>query len=335
MSYTVSDMIIETFEMLGESTDLTPYSSTYGTVDLTTAGAQKILKWLNRSYRKLCSSQLADGTLIRFRSLERRVFFIPTVVQATVVAAPATNQVQLSGLIQNHGYANWIVDIGAADVNSQGAEQHLVIASDGSANPILTIADTWATTPTVGQLVNVYKKWFACSLNAVNSPASYHTNEFIPVDPKEDFGSALWLYDVRMMKDIRRYDERTPLYKQVLTQLFPAMFWDLETPRGGWPAAGIGGGIEFDVAPSNGYAYELHYYGQAEALTSASQIPVVPDQFTEMVMKWAVKIGMLRDREFDAAYALRKEFEADLQTAAQEGIFRFEYDFAGLYVAED
>jgi hypothetical protein len=332
VSYTVGDMIIETFENLGESTDLLPYSSTYGVVDLTTPGAQKLLKWLGRAYRKVGNSQLPDGTFVRFRSFERRVFFQPTVVQATVVATPATNQVQLSGLIQNHGYSNWIIDIGAATTSSQGTEQHVVVSNDGSANPILTLADNLLTTPTNGTLVNVYKKFFACSLN---TGAGYHTNEFIPVDPREDFLSALWIYDVQMQKDIRRYDERTPLYKMVLTQLWPAMFWDLETPQGSWYAGGIGGGIEFDVPPQNASTYELHYYGVPEALTTVGQYPLIPDVFCEMVIKWATKTGMLRDREWDGAYALRKEFEADMASAIQDGALRFEYDQGQLWIEED
>ena len=41
---------------------------------------------------------------------------------------------------------------------------------------------------------------------------------------------------------------------------------------------------------------------------------------------------MLRDREWDGAYALRKEFEADMQTAVQDGAFRFEYDLPYLWI---
>jgi hypothetical protein len=339
MSYSLSDMMIEVFENLGESTDLDLYGvatgGTYGTVNLALSGSQKIQKWINRAYRKVCSTQLSNGTFVRFRSLERRVFFTPCVVQATVVATPATNQVQLSGLIQNHGYTNWIIDIGAPNTTSQGTEQHVVIAADGSANPILTLADALSAAPTNGTLVNVYKKWSACSLNAVNSPSLYHPNEFIPVDPKEDFESALWIYDVQMQQDIRRYDERTPLYKQVLTQLYPAMFWDLDTPAGLWGAAGIGGGVEFDVAPVTSLTFEMHYYALAEALTTTAQVPLVPEPFSEMIVKWATKTGMLRDREWDAAYALRKEFEADMQTAIQDGALRFEYDFPSLWVEEN
>jgi hypothetical protein len=325
-------MITEVYENLGESTDLYPYGASYGTVSLSTTGAQKLLKWLNRAYRKVCNTQLADGTFVRFRSLERKAFFRNTVVQATVVSSPAVNQVILSGLIQNHGYANWIIDIGAPDASSQGTEQHVVIGSDASVNPVLTLGDNLFATPSPGTLVNVYKKWWACSLN---SGASYHANEFIPVDPKEDFGSALWLYDIQMQKDIRRYDERTPLYKQILAQLWPAMFWDLNGPAGGWGVSGIGGGIEFDVAPVNGLVYELHYYGLSEALVSSAQMILIPDQFSEMLIKWATKTGMLRDREWDGAYALRKEFEADMQTAIQDGALRFEYDFPQLWVESD
>ena len=335
MSYNVSDMIIETFNNLGESTDLLPYGASYGTVDFTTAGAKTLLKWLNRAYRKVTNTQLGDGTFIRFRSLERKVFFRQTVVQATVVASADSTHLQLSGLIQNHGYANWIVDIGAATTSSQGTEQHLVTGSDGSASPILTLADPLLATPTAGTLVNVYKKWWACSLNAITTPASYHADEFIPVDPKEDFGSVLWVYDIQMQKDIRRWDEKTPLYKNVLTQLWPAMFVDIETPSGGWGAAGIGGGLEFEVAPVNGLTFELHYYGQSEALVTSQQMPLIPDQFSEMLIKWATKTGMLRDREWDGAYALRKEFESDMQTAIQDGALRFEYDQSGLWIETD
>ena len=113
------------------------------------------------------------------------------------------------------------------------------------------------------------------------------------------------------------------------------MFIDIETPSGGWGVVGIGGGIEFDVAPVNGATFELHYYGLSEAMTTASQKPLVPDQFSEMIVKWATKTGMLRDREWDGAYALRKEFETDMQTAIQDGALRFEYDFPSLWLSED
>jgi hypothetical protein len=333
VSYSVSDMVKEVFENLGESTDLYPYNATYGTVDFTTSGAQKLLKWLNRAYRKVCNTQLADGTFIRFRSLERRQFFPVTIIQGVVQSSPQANQISLSGLIPTtNKYTNWIVDIGAPNTSSQGTEQHVVIGNSNASAPLLTLADNLLATPTNGTTVNVYKKWYACSLN---SGGSYHANEFIPVDPKEDFLSALWIYDVQMQKDIRRYDERTPLYKQVLTNLWPAMFWDLETPAGGWYAAGIGGGIEFDVPPVNGATYELHYYGLSEALVSSQQLILIPDQFSEMLIKWATKTGMLRDREWDAAYALRKEFEADMQTAIQDGAMRFEYDFPQLWIEQD
>lgn len=330
MSYSVADMIIETYENLGESTDLYPYGATYGTVDLTTAGAQKILKWLNRAYRKVCSTQLSDGTLIRFRSLERHAFFTNKVISSTVVTVPGTNQIQIAGLYPvTNRYSNWIIDLQAADADSQGEEQHLVIANDNTDPPILTLANSFTTTPEVGDTVNVYKKWWACSLA---SGSGYHDNEFIPIDPREDFLSAMWIYDIQSMRDIKRYEEKAPLRKNVLTNMYPGMFWDLETPSGGWFTSGIGGGIEFDVAPVNGLTFELHYYGLSEALTSSSQQLMIPDQFSEMVIKWASKTGLLRDREWEAAYAVRKEFEADMQTAIQDGVMRFEYDMPYLWI---
>ena len=76
MSYSLGDMITEVYQNLGESTDLLPYQpASYGTVDLTTAGAALLQKWINRAYRKVGSTQLPDGTFIRFRSFERRQFF--------------------------------------------------------------------------------------------------------------------------------------------------------------------------------------------------------------------------------------------------------------------
>jgi hypothetical protein len=333
MSYALTDMIVEVFENLGESSDLYPYDGAYGVVSLATPGSQRILKWLNRAYRKVCNTQLPDGTFIRFRSLERHAFFTQNVLSLTVAAVPASNQIQVNGLIPiANKYLNWIIDVGALNANSQGTEQHLVIASDTSSPPILTLANAFTTTPVVGSTINVYKKWFACSLN---SGASFHPNEFIPIDPKEDFLSALWIYDIQSMRDIKRYEEKAPLRKNVLTQIYPGMFWECETPSGGWSSYGalqIGGGIEFDVAPVNGLTFELHYYGLNEALVASSQQIMIPDQFSEMIIKWATKTGMLRDREWDAAYALRKEFEADMQTAVQDGAFRFEYDNPYLWI---
>lgn len=330
MATTVSDMIVEVFENLGESSDLYPYGATYGTVDLTTAGAQRILKWLNRAYRKVGNTQLADGTLVRFRSFERHAFFTNTVVSATVVAVPSDRTIQIADTFAvANRYANWILDIGAVDADSQGTEQHLIIANDASTPPILTLADDIVTAPDVGDTVNLYKKWFACSLL---SGTGYHDNEFIPIDPREDFLSTMWIYDIQSMRDIKRYDERSPLRKSVLTNVYPGMMWDLETPGGGWWTAGIGGGIEFDMAPVNGLSFEMHYYGVSEALTALTQVPLVPDMFCEMIVKWATRTGLIRDREWDANYALRKEFETDMQMAIQDGALRFEYDLPYLWI---
>ena len=340
MSYTLSDMIIEVYENLGESSDLYPYGVTYGTVDLTTQGAQKLQKWINRAYRKVTSSQLADGTFVRFRSLERHAYFTQSVLNLTVSNVIDSTHIQITGLFSVvNKYQNWIIDLGASSASASGTEQHLVIANDASSPPILTLANPITTTPTGGSAVNVYKKFFACSLNS--SSIFYHPNEFIPIDPKEDFLSALWIYDIQSMRDIKRYEEKAPLRKNVLTQIYPGMFWDLETPGGMWSAqatagglglSSIGGGIEFDVPPTNGLTFELHYYASGEQLTVLTHSPLIPEPFSEPICKWATKIGMLRDREWDGAYALRKEFESDLQTLIQDGALRFEYDLPYLWI---
>jgi hypothetical protein len=326
-------MLIEVYENLGESTDLSPYGATYGTVDLTQPGSIKLLKWLNRAYRKVCNTQLSDGTFVRFRSLERHQFFTQSVLNLTVKAVISSTQIQINGLIPvANKYMNWIIDLEASSASTQGTEQHLVIASDATSTPILALANPMTSLPNVGDPVNVYKKWWACSLN---SGADFHSGEFISIDPKEDFLAALWIYDIQSMRDIKRYEEKAPLRKNVLTNIYPGMFWEAEVPAGGWPAYGalqIGGGIEFDVAPVNGLTFELHYYGLNEQLVSADQEIAIPDQFCEMIIKWATKTGMLRDREWDAAYALRKEFETDMQTAVQDGAFRFEYDLPYLWI---
>jgi len=340
MSYALTDMIIEVFENLGETTDLYPYGATYGVVSLASPGAQRILKWLNRAYRKVCNTQLPDGTFIRFRTLERHAFFTQSVLHTTINSVTSPTVIKVNGLFSiTNKYSNWIVDIGAPDADSQGTEQHLIIANNTNSPPKLTLANPLVTTPLTGTPVNIYKKWWACSLN--NNSSYYHPNEFISIDPKEDFLSAMWIFDIQSMRDIKRYEEKAPLRKNILANMYPGMFWDLETPAGGWGSqatsgglapGSIGGGIEFDVAPINGLTYELHYYGLNEALVSSNQQIMIPDQFTEMLVKWATKTGMLRDREWDAAYALRKEFETDMATAVQDGAMRFEYDLPYLWI---
>jgi hypothetical protein len=333
MAYSVSDMIIEVYENLGESSDLYPYGEVYGTVDLAMSGTQMILKWLNRAFRKICNSQLSDGTLVRFRSLERHAFFTQNIVNSTIAAYIDTTHIQVAGLSDAYAnkYFNWIVDLGAEDEDSTGTAQHLVIASDTSDPPILTLATPIATAPEAGDAVNVFKKFFACSLN---SGAEFHTGEFIPSDPHEDFGSVLWIYDMQSMRDIKRYDQRSPLRKSVLAPSYPGMFWDIETPSGGWYTDGIAKGIEFDLPPANGLTFEVHYYGMPEELTALAQIPSVSDVFVEMIIKWATKTGLIRDREWEAQYAIRKEFEADMQAAVQDGAFRFEYAEPYLWISD-
>jgi len=332
MSYNVSDMIIEAFENLGESSDLYPYGGVYGTVDLAMSGTQRILKWLNRAYRKVCNTQLSDGTLVRFRHLEKHAFFTQNVVASTIAAYIDSTHIQVASLPYAYAnkYFNWIVDLGASSASASGTEQHLVIASDTSNPPILTLATPIATEPAVGSAVNVYKKFWACSLN---SGANFHTGEFIASSPAEDFASALWIYDIQSMRDIKRYEEKAPLRKATLGQMYPSMFWDIETPVGGWYTSGINKGIEFDAPPVDGLTFEIHYYGLPEALTALDQVPAVSDVFVEMIIKWATKTGLIRDREWEAQYAIRKEFEADMATAIQDGALRFEYDAPYLWLS--
>ena len=50
---TVQQMIIEVFENSTENTELDPYTA--GVFDITSAGAVKVLGYLNRAYEFICS----------------------------------------------------------------------------------------------------------------------------------------------------------------------------------------------------------------------------------------------------------------------------------------
>ena len=46
-------------------------------------------------------------------------------------------------------------------------------------------------------------------------------------------------------------------------------------------------------------------------------------------------ISIAIDGKWDAAYALRKEFESDMQTIIMDGQLRFEYDFPSIWLEQD
>jgi hypothetical protein len=290
---TTEEMIVEVFEALGEPSDLFPYTSGTVVVDMTTVGAIKILKWLNRGYKRILNWKFPNGHQVRFPVQQGEIFF-STVVKSGTVASATPTEVTLDGgvMANDDQYNGWIVEILAG--TGQGQVKVIV---DFTAARVATLADAWDTVPDGTSTYALYKRSYS-----FRGAAAVDVSENIPLNPIDQIASVLKITDVEGVMDLAVGGGIEGFSSGLLSHGTPSSYILL------------GNRIVFDVAADEVIWYRMEYSKVPEELALALDEPELPETFHEALILYAQWIGLRRSQEWGGAYSTKKDIEDLMQT---------------------
>lgn len=302
---TVQEMIEDVYLRLGNPTWLSPYNNS-NTFDINQSGAQTILGWLNRGYNQITNWKLSNGTIIRFPSLLGRCFLKVKDVSATVQSS-GDDTVTLGASLYtvDDKYVEWIIDI-------SGAGKRTIISYDGATRQA-TVDRDWDSNPNNGDSATLYKRFFKYK----SGNATVHSGEELP-KTKSEITSFQRALELNTRYELARRARSDTHISTEITRSRPTVFWQRED------------GVEFDTSPTNDTTYEFLYYGAPETLSTAGQIPDIPESWHEGIVIFAIKLGLEARYESDMAYAQKRNLIDFMQTGQQPMERAFEREDAYL-----
>lgn len=296
---TVSEIMEELYDQLGKQSDLNPYSDDEETtLDLGQPGAQKLLGWINRGYRRILNWRFKGGRIVRFRSTERQVYF-SGVSETGTAAAGAASSITLAAAAPAIAdwFNGWIVRI----TSGTGSGQKRLIV-DYSAARVATVARAWDNTPDATSVYEITKNEYAF-VAAGSATAAVN----IPLSPTEQIIAVTGVVDLQ---------DNSQLVRASRT----ARFTSVEDTAGNAPSLfrDTLGGIVFDSTVPDGRYYRLSYFGMPPALSALDDEPQIPEHFHEGILLWTVWWGLRRQQAFGDAYSTKRDLEDTMETALQQ-----------------
>lgn len=283
------EMIEEVYSQLGKPSDLNPMDDLDENVDMASIGAQRILDWLNRGYRRVLTWRFPNGRIVRFRTMERSTYFNSVVIEGVLTAVGANTATLSAEAAPVTGrYVRWVLEV-------NGQRKRVVAYTDGR---VATVDSGWDVVPAVGAAWRLYKS-FSLYVEAGSANAAEH----IALSPVNDVMSVLKVTDVADGCELQRAERISNFEVSRPVVGKPSLFQDRED------------GIFFDTAVDESRYYEMRYYGFPPALVAGSDMPQMPVQFHEAVLLWAVWWGLRRNQEFSGAYSTKRDLEDFMSSA--------------------
>jgi hypothetical protein len=308
---TVNELIIELYDQLGRPSDLNPYSDdTEETVDIGSAGAVKLLGWINRAYRRVLNWRFRGGRVVRFRCTERDLYFPGIAVTGTCLGG-GDNVIQFDESLSdvshdNDAYNGWLVEITSGTGSGQVREIVDYVATYLEPEALwltyATVSQDWETNPDITSVFSLTKNFYSF-VDSDSDDASYN----IPVSSDEEVIAVMRVTDSETDTQLIRADRITRFTSLVDSHgQSPTMFKD------------VMGGLLFDTVVPVGRYYKVRYFGMPPALSALTDVPDIPGQFHEAMLLWSVWWGLRRQQAFGDAYSTKRDLEDTMETALQQ-----------------
>lgn len=298
---TVEDLLVDVFEVLGEPSDLEIYTG--GVVDISLPGTIRILKWINRAYKRILNWKFPNGSQVRFNVQSGELFFSTKVLTGTA-SAGTSSTITLDGLAaEADRYNGWLVHI----TSGTGAGQKRLIV-DFDTGLVATVDHDWATAPDATSVFALYKRryWF-------RQASATDVSENIPLSPVSQIAAVLKVSNPEDAEDL-------PMGSRIETYMTDVL-------ESGDPDSyiALGDSIIFDVAPDTVRWYRLEYSKIADNLTALSQEPMIPESFHEALVLYTHWIGLRRSQEWGGAYSTKNDINdlmSTLKTSLEQAFER-------------
>lgn len=319
----VQEMMIKVFQLAGEPSDLCPYTIpgdplTFD-VTLVVPGALPLLSWINQALLRISNWEYPDGSILRFRSLRKSLYFKAKPAFTGTVISATTDSVTLLGFAPNNRddqFNGWLIEIDSGLGNGQ---KRLVIDTDGLTvnNSTLTVHQDWVIQPDTTSTFKLYKRFFKLTpVMAVATVDEYH----ILADGSNEFGDILNIRDITTLQDLAQPLKTDLFTAGILSKGVPSSFM-LE-----------GDQITFDVPFDTSRTYEVQYYAHPTKLVNINSVTELTAPFHEAIVQWAVHSLQMRDQDFNGAYATKRDLQELMNSLRNSGEMNYENTQTGVTV---
>lgn len=315
---TAQEMMEQAFREAGEPSDHMPYTTPGDetTFDITLPGSVKLLRYVNQGLIRIANWVFPDNRYLRLRGMLGRTYFktqeplggyvsVSTISTATLVGVSMTETNQLQG---------WVIEI----TEGTGAGQKRLITASTVALgfTVVTVHQDWDTNPDDTSGFSLYKNF--ASFLGTGTPAwlAYH----IPLNAVTQIQDVMKVRDLISLTDLLP-TERTDTFTQgALTPGIPTQY------------RVMGNRLEFDVPVNTNRTYEIIYLRQPTLLVAATDVPDIPLHYHEAVVMWATHNLQRLNRDYDGAYATKRELQELMATLRLQGASEGDLENSGVTV---
>jgi hypothetical protein len=286
---TLDQAVLDTWEALGEPSDLDPTDSNDNTVP-GSPGYLKLSRWIDEGLKALSTYKWPSGQRIRFRVLEKSCSFKTYYHAGNVPNGQSFpwSQLMVSGIGWTDARKNDIIRI--------NNETRRIVSIYTQTNTFWVLDAPLSIDPT-GDLLEIFRQKYNITLNTEPQTGDIGTTD-----------------DIAEILDVYRTSDQSSMLQSLRgVRNFNIT---LGTP-GGYNK--FGRAIEFDVVPMISEYYTIFYYAYPDIPNPTEQL-TLPLPFHRAVVLYAIWIGSIRSMENTTAYARKKDYD-DLMSH-----LRTEYD---------
>lgn len=310
---TVEDLLVETYELLGEPSDLPIYTAGTTTVDLTQIGSVKILKWINRAYKRIINWKFPNGSQVRFPAQITSGIFQNIVDSCAVASAPSSSSLILDASAR--GVAG-IYNECVLKITSGAAAGYVGLIVNYTAGRVASLVPAMGTSPSALDTVKIYKRKFFFR-SALDADVAFN----LPLSPISEIAAVLKVTDISNGSDLTQ-EGRIESFASNLATL-------------GDPCSYIvhGNSLIFDVAPDDeDFWFKIEYSKIPSPLIALTDEPLIPDSFNEALLLYTQWIGLRRSQEWGGAYSTKRDIEDLMSTLKTSLEMAFEREDIGAMI---
>ena len=306
---TLAEIRLRVWSALGEPENLNP-----GTDDQYNGGP--LLTWVanegQRQVAKWKDKQTNKPVLISdlYAGLNFSTFFTLEVIAAVNNTTTPYSVTLTSSLPTDDVFNDWIVE----GYNGTAIGEKRIVTDYTGTTRIIYLSDAFITTPTIGDVVWLYKR-FEKLLPATSADAAYHIALPTASDSAQNVGNLL---QVLSIVDLIDKAEVTPAPR---VEKYSAALTDDGVPSTWYM---YGNRIYFDVGVKTYRTYHMEYYRTPTDMVADGDLPDIPEIYHWAICLWGMWWGYKDMLESSMAYSTKLDFEDEMRRTTGQNEIRKE-----------